>query len=96
MVIPMKHLQKLINCSDNILVIIGEVVMYKNIVLIMFGIVIGVFINSYFDKPLDQKAYAKVAGMGASELKSDWDFRDAVTYVVQDRCKVSGEKIVCY
>lgn len=69
--------------------------MCKNIALIMLGIIIGVFINSYFDKPMEQKAYAKVAGMDDWDLRDDWDFRDAVTYVVQDRCKVSGEQIVC-
>lgn len=70
--------------------------MRKNIVLVMFGIILGIVINAYCGISFEQKVFAKVAGMSDWDLRDDWDFRDAVTYIVQNRCKVSGERINCH
>ena len=40
-------------------------------------------------------ASADVAGMGQYELRRDRAFRNAVTYVVERRCSVSGSSISC-
>ena len=40
-------------------------------------------------------ASADVAGMDRFELRRDSDFRRAVTYVVENRCSVSGSSISC-
>ena len=41
-----------------------------------------------------QRAYADVAGMDASDLRSDREFKRAVEYIVE-RCEIDGDEIDC-
>ena len=42
-----------------------------------------------------EPAHADIDGMGAYELKYDWDFKKGVMMVVEDNCSVNGNSISC-
>ncbi len=65
--------------------------MKKTLIVIAFGcgLICGLWANKMV-KPVK----AEVAGMDSYDLKSDYDFKRAVRYIVED-CKVDGTKIRC-
>ena len=42
-----------------------------------------------------EPAQAEIDGMGAYELKYDYDFKKGVMMVVEDNCNVKGSRISC-
>lgn len=60
--------------------------MRKQILFIMLGFVIGLFMGSILNSLSLQPANATVAGLNNYDLRNDYDFKKAVRYVVENSC----------
>jgi hypothetical protein len=63
---------------------------------LVVGILMGgmVSFGTYFLLPPPQSTSAAVGGMGYYELRTDYDFKKAVRYIVEN-CEVDGAEISC-
>ena len=70
--------------------------MKDKIFMILLGIIaVNLTIQTVKDVSLFPTAYADVAGLDRYDLRRDTEFRNAVEYIVERRCNISGSSIQC-
>ena len=58
-----------------------------SILFLLLGFLFGFIISNIVRVPIIQAAQADVAGMDRYDLRYDYEFKDAVKYIVEDDCQ---------
>ena len=62
--------------------------MKKHVLFLIFGIIIGYFTSGANNQNIIQPANATVGGLDSYDLRTDYDFKKAVRYIVEDSCEI--------